>query len=96
MGLSVIERLRGATRNTAAHIVVGSLVAGLLTLAATLPVVPVLGTLGGSWGEELFGGLGVPLGIALTFLLLPMASFTAGGAVGGSIAWLLGRLIRGV
>jgi hypothetical protein len=81
-------------RNAPAHVAAGILVGGLVTLSATLPVAVVFGTLGGSWGEKLLGAVGVPIGIAITFLLIPAALFAAGGAVGGSITWALGRLIQ--
>jgi hypothetical protein len=94
-GLAGDMRLGTAIRNAPAHVAAGILVVGLIASVAALPIAAVFGTLGGSWGEELLGTVGVPIGIALAFLLIPAAFFAAGGAVGGSLAWGVGRLILG-
>jgi hypothetical protein len=82
-------------RNTPAHVAAGILVGSLVLLLIGLPVTVVLGTLGGGWGEQLLGAVGVPIGILLTLVLVPVALFAVGGAIGGGIAWALGCLVRG-
>src|SRR5262245_31530693 len=86
--------LKQAIRSTPAHVGAGMLVGGLATLLTGLPLVVVLGTLGGSWGEAVLGGIGVPIGIALTLLVLATILLALGGTAGGSVAWVLGRLVR--
>ena len=89
----VAARVRRAMNETPAHLAVGILVGGTAAGLLSLPLAFVLGTLGGGWGEQLLGRLGVLLGIALTLIAVPAASFAAGGAAGGGLAWGLGWIV---
>ncbi len=94
--MSLVAGLMQKARRVPAHIAAGILLGGLAAMPIGLPTAVVLGTLGGGWGERAFGPLGVPLGIALTLVLVPLTFFAVGGAFGGAIAWSLGRIIHSV
>jgi hypothetical protein len=94
--LSLVAALVQKARSVPAHIAAGILLGGLAAMPVGLSSAVVLGTLGGSWGERAFGPIGVPLGLVLTMVLVPLTFFLLGGAIGAVIAWTLGRIIHSV
>jgi hypothetical protein len=94
--VSGVAKFIRAMQNTPAHVACGILIGSVLALREGLWVAVVFGTLGGAWGEQLFGRAGVPVGILAAFLIICGVSLGAGGALGGTLAWLAGRIMRPV
>jgi len=94
--VSGVPRAIRAIQKTPAHVAWGILIGSVFALREGLLAAVVFGTLGGAWGEQQFGSIGVPLGILAAFVIACGMALVGGGAAGGTVAWLAGRIMRPV